>query len=484
MKKNIIILLAMFSCWTTMLAQQDSAKIIGQKKIEIGGETITLKLEFAPVDTFVTVIWESSHPDIATIDQGTVTGVAAGKTIITAIADGLPAPPPFEIEVSEPETPTESGGTDTEKKVTQGETTGDKDDNIAANSVPKKSSVSQKNETTKEPIAVDSIAFDEKELTLGCAPDTLTYTIKPKNATDNKVAWKSLSKKVTIDGKGVVTPLPQTSGRDTIVITSNNNKKTDTCFVTVIDVKGSARMIQDLNDENLRLKRYIDEKDGIINDLEGKSPCSISQIVISGVSIATAIVFFILVLIYSRKFKREKRKKEKPDDELVNIQQELAKTQGELKEAIKNKDHWKAQYELEKKHNNKQAGGITINENRHQNPPKYGNVITKEEVRPKPSNRLFADFIDTANNEFRNIAEVPSAMTNFVLVLSASGTTATFKVYEEAISRVMDRSNYLAGCIKDITPNGTNFSQTEGKAHKQGDKWIVDDNNRLKVIIS
>jgi len=480
----------MLFCWTTMLAQQESAKIIGQENIKIG-ETIILKVKFEPVDTLVVVTWQSSNPEIAIINQkeGTITGVEAGKIIITAIVpDELPAPPQFEIEVIEPEKPVEQSGASDGNSEEKEKGDSIHASNAGAGGTGAGTGSGVSSTPVAEPVTIDvtSMNLEKKELTLGCDPKILTYTIKPDNATNKTtVTWKSLYGKVKVE-KGVVTPIA--AGIDTIVISTNNNK-TDTCFVTVLDVEGSVKEIQALNSTIQKLNNDIGEKIGRIEDLEFIAKNLTFYKIITLSCIAIAIVFFILLLFYSQKLKR---KKEQPEDGLVKLQQELAKKQDELEKAQvefenaikllkKDRDDWKDKYELEQKYNNRQAG-ITTNENRYQNPPKYENAITKEEVRPKPSNRLFADFIDA--DEFRNIAEVPSAMTNFVLVLSASGTTATFKVYEEAISRVMDRPNYLAGCIKDITPDGTNFSQTEGKAHKQGDKWIVDDNNRLKVIIS
>jgi len=96
------------------------------------------------------------------------------------------------------------------------------------------------------------------------------------------------------------------------------------------------------------------------------------------------------------------------------------------------------------------------------------------------SNLLYANFIE--DNEFKNvIIGEPCTMSVFELKLTGNDT-ATFEVYENAKGRVIDRPNYLAGCHKEITPEGTNLTQEEGKACKQGDKWIVV--KPLKVIIS
>jgi len=49
----------------------------------LAGETATLKAILIPSDANKTVSWESSDPTIATVDKGTITGIAFGTTTIT-----------------------------------------------------------------------------------------------------------------------------------------------------------------------------------------------------------------------------------------------------------------------------------------------------------------------------------------------------------------------------------------------------------------
>ena len=61
---------------------------------------------------------------------------------------------------------------------------------------------------------------------------TLKATVSPKNATNQKVTWKSSKSKIAkVDKNGKVTALKK--GTATITVTTKDGKKKATCKVTV-----------------------------------------------------------------------------------------------------------------------------------------------------------------------------------------------------------------------------------------------------------
>lgn len=58
----------------------------------VTGETATLVASVSPITaTDKTVVWESNNPEVATVEDGVVTAVAAGNATITATAGGKSA---------------------------------------------------------------------------------------------------------------------------------------------------------------------------------------------------------------------------------------------------------------------------------------------------------------------------------------------------------------------------------------------------------
>lgn len=151
------------------------------------GKTITLKPVFKPKNASnKKVTWSSDNKKVATVDKnGVVKGKKPGKANITV--------------------KTKEGGMTATCKV-----------------------------TVKKPIRVSSVSLNSKSKTLNVGGKfKLKVTIKPKNATEKGVNWKSSDPKVaTVDKKGNVTA--KKAGKTTITATSkDNSKKKAKCTVTV-----------------------------------------------------------------------------------------------------------------------------------------------------------------------------------------------------------------------------------------------------------
>ena len=142
------------------------------------GETATLTATITPTDaTDQNITWTSSNTAIATVENGTVTGLKTGTTTITA----------------------ECGGKKAECVITVY-------------------------------IPVDSVTLDKTEITMfvGTAT-TLSATVKPDNAKDKTVTWSSSNESVAIVTNGVVTALKA----GTATIKASCSDKEATCSVTV-----------------------------------------------------------------------------------------------------------------------------------------------------------------------------------------------------------------------------------------------------------
>jgi len=132
------------------------------------------------------IIWRSSNTKVATVDtSGRVTGKKAGNTVVTATS------------------------------VDGGKTASC---SVRVNNV----------------VAVKSVALSKKTLKLDGGQSTvLTANIKPSNATDKSVSWKSSNTGIaTVDATGKVDAVKE--GKVTISATSNSGKKTGKCTVSVV----------------------------------------------------------------------------------------------------------------------------------------------------------------------------------------------------------------------------------------------------------
>ena len=84
-----------------------------------------------------------------------------------------------------------------------------------------------------EPVVVESVSLNKKTLTLEAGQtETLTATVKPDNADNKKISWESDNTTVaTVDATGKVSAL--TAGTAKIIVTTEDQGKTDTCVLTV-----------------------------------------------------------------------------------------------------------------------------------------------------------------------------------------------------------------------------------------------------------
>ncbi|MGN1060510.1 MAG: Ig-like domain-containing protein, partial [Candidatus Coproplasma sp.] len=153
--------------------------------ITVGGYVI-LSASVTPNTVSQTVTWTTSDPNVATVENGYVTGAGVGTATITA---------------------TSVGGKTATCTVTV----------TAADSVN---------------VPVTGVTLNNSELTLrpnGTA--TLVATVAPSNATIKTVTWSSSNTAVATVADGVVTAVAE--GTATITVTTEDGSKTATCAVTV-----------------------------------------------------------------------------------------------------------------------------------------------------------------------------------------------------------------------------------------------------------
>ena len=186
-------ILSMASFWSCKKNElPDSIAVIGvsldKTSITITvGSTETIKATIEPEDADnQNITWTSDNPEVATVNEkGKVTGVKAGKAVITVITE------------------------DGEKTATCKVTVKDKEINVTEVKLNK----------TQTSILVG-------------ANETLVATVLPENATNQKVSWKSSDEAVaTVDENGKVTGVK--AGEAAITVTTEDGKMTDTCNVTV-----------------------------------------------------------------------------------------------------------------------------------------------------------------------------------------------------------------------------------------------------------
>ncbi|MBR3413794.1 MAG: Ig-like domain-containing protein [Bacteroidales bacterium] len=142
-------------------------------------ETLTATV-YPPNATDKSVTWTTSNADVATVADGTVTGVGPGIATITA---------------------TSSNGQTATCEV-----------------------------TVIQHVTGVSLNKTSMTMTMG-STETLTATIAPANASDKSVTWTTSNANVAMVADGVVTAVAP--GTATITVTTNDGAKTATCTVTV-----------------------------------------------------------------------------------------------------------------------------------------------------------------------------------------------------------------------------------------------------------
>jgi uncharacterized protein YjdB len=171
--------------------------------ISIAG-TIQLTHTITPSNaTNTNVTWETNNPSVATVSNGTVTGVAEGKANITV--------------------KTQDGN-----KVATCEVT------VQAGN-----------------ISVGSVSLDEPSITIVGGLKTITIpvkgtktlkaTVEPANATNKAVTWKSSNDNIAKVNNGTVTA-GETAGTATIIVATQDGSKTDTCVVNVTTLVNSVSL--------------------------------------------------------------------------------------------------------------------------------------------------------------------------------------------------------------------------------------------------
>lgn len=179
-------------CEVTVIPKATSIKINKTLTTLERGTTIGLKVIITPSDARNDVTWQSDDPSIAIVDdQGLVTGISVGTTLIKA---------------------TTNDGT-----------------NLMAFCIV--------NVTPKQ---VKSIIIDKDEMTLERGETAqLSVTVYPQDADDSSVEWSSENNEVaTVDSKGTVVAI--SSGTTIIRATTNDGSNlTAECQVTVTPLKAT-----------------------------------------------------------------------------------------------------------------------------------------------------------------------------------------------------------------------------------------------------
>ena len=234
------------------------------------GETVTLTATVSPDNaTDKTVTWTSSDETVATVKDGVVTAIAAGKATITAKAGNYIAACGVTVnakiihvtnisldkvsaELTEGETvtltATVSPDNATDKTVTwtsSDETVATVKDGVVTAIAAGKATITAKvgnyiatcGVTVKaEEIAISSIVLDKNEIEVTDEDDfMLTATIYPENATNKDVVWEIADEEIVIN---LYQNIFMAIKEGVTTITAKAGDKTATCTVTVKKADG------------------------------------------------------------------------------------------------------------------------------------------------------------------------------------------------------------------------------------------------------
>ena len=197
------------TCKVTVKAEKVAVTGVKLDKTEhtlaVGG-TVTLVATVTPEGaTNKKVSWKSDKTDIATVDEnGKVTAVKAGVAKITVTTEDGKKTASCTITVKE------------------------------------------------DKVAVTGVTLNKTELSMTVGGSfKLVATISPKDATNQKVTWKSSDRDVAdVDQEGLVAAVK--AGKATITVTTEDGKKTATCAITVKEDKVAVTGVK-LNSTSLSL---------------------------------------------------------------------------------------------------------------------------------------------------------------------------------------------------------------------------------------
>ncbi len=203
------------TCDITVEENEEEPEIIYVTGVELNktkvrikeGETTTLKVTVKPENaTNKNVTWNSIDEEIATVENGVVTGKKEGNTTITVETDDGNHTATCNIEV-----------------------------------------IKETSEPTK--VEVTGVTLNKNTLTLEVGDKgNLVATIEPKEATQKQVKWESLNEKVaTISETGIIKAISE--GKATIRVITIDGNFVATCELTVTKKKNTADDIYK-DDEN------------------------------------------------------------------------------------------------------------------------------------------------------------------------------------------------------------------------------------------
>ena len=201
------------TCKVTVVSEKisPSSVSISGNSVVAPGDSLKLRAVIKPSNaTNQNVTWSSSDASIATVDEdGNVKALKEGTVTITVT--------------------TEDGKKTASKKITVSAQKGTSSNNNSGSNNNKKVSVTD--------VTINS---SDKTMTVGDKA-TLKVTIKPSNATNKKVTWKSSNPSVvSVDANGNIKALRKGTVR--ITVTTEDGKKVDSIVVTVKEKTASYEM--------------------------------------------------------------------------------------------------------------------------------------------------------------------------------------------------------------------------------------------------
>ena len=189
-----------------------------------------------------TVTWKSSNPEVARVDaNGNVEALKEGTATITVTTKDGEFVASVVVNVTSLEPDKDVVDDNKEDKDT---TTKDEDSE----------------QVTPTEVKVTGVSLNKTKLSLAVnESEKLTATVKPSNATDKGVTWKSSNPEVaSVDANGNVKALKE--GTVTITVTTNDGKYTASCTVTVT-AKDDTVKVTGVSLNKTKLSLYVNESE-------------------------------------------------------------------------------------------------------------------------------------------------------------------------------------------------------------------------------